>query len=371
LYKLITITRLHFNHNSLIFANFAPVMKRLQLFFTISAAVALASCRGGGATAVADVGADAAPAVIERYDLAVAEYAGLDSAWRADFRSRYAAVDDVVLRLYASSRGVAMPVGDAGTDSLLVEYAGSRGVTMFTDAVRRRLGSLDSVERALGVAVARAEAMVPELKVPRLCGVVSVYSQAIILEGDSLALIGLNHYLGADDEAYRGFDTFVRREKVLSALPGQLLEALLSSQAPYDVPAADATALSRMLYAGGVAWLSAQLTAAPDFGSVLGWDGEESAWAVENEAQAWDALISRRLLYSTDVAVGERLTRPAPATALLHPQAPGRYGTWLGMRIVDAYVKSHPDMKPWQLLQKSFYANSATLVESGYNPLDK
>ena len=64
-----------------------------------------------------------------------------------------------------------------------------------------------------------------------------------------------------------------------------------------------------------------------------------------------------------------RLTQRAPATSMLHPDAPGRMGTWLGMRIIDTYMKSHPDTEPRQLLQKDFYGNLKTLVESGYNPL--
>lgn len=328
----------------------------------VAAAALLSGCgpAGGGARG------DGAPAVIVRYDLALAGYPALDSAARSDFRRDYAEVNAIMLPLYAASH----PGDDGveGDDRRLCGYAGSRGVAMFGRAVAERLGALDSVERVLGRVRARAGEMVPEMHWPRLYGVVSAYSQSIILGGDSVALIGLNHYLGPDDEAYAGMDAYVRRDKRLSALPAQLVEALVASQAPYRPGEGDATALSRMLYAGASLWIAAQLTG-DDGARLLGWSADEAAWAVANEPQAWDALISRRLLYSTDEAIGERLVRAAPSTPLLHPQAPGRLGAWLGLRIVEAYVKSHPGIRPWQLLQCDFYGSVSSLVDAGYNPL--
>lgn len=337
---------------------------RFTLLLAMTAAIAAQSCTPHNSTIPEESG----KMDIERYDLEVTAYPGLDSAARADFRQKYTSVNDIVIRLYAASHGITNPTA---TDSMLMEYARSRGVGMFGCAIRDRLGSLDSVETVLGKAAEQSKKIIPELKWPQLYGVISTYDQAIILSGDTLALIGTNHYLGADDEAYTGFDAYKRRNKCLEALPWQLTEAMLLSQAPYTLSRADATALSRMIYSGGVEWIVARLTDTDDFGKLLGWDDAQSKWAVENEGNAWNALISRKMLYSTDEPTAERLTQNAPATAILHPDAPGRMGTWLGMRIVDAYMKSHPDMKAWQLLQKDFYGDVKTLVESGYNPLRK
>ena len=252
---------------------------------------------------------------------------------------------------------------------MMSEYARSRGVSMFGCAIRERLGATDSIEAALGEAASRSRSMIPELKWPRLYGIISTYDQAIILSGDSIALIGMNHYLGPDDEAYKGFDNYRRRDKRLAALPAQLTESLLYSQWPYELPDKDATALSHMLYDGAVAWITMRITGTERPEEIIGWDEVQTKWAEANESNAWEALINRKMLYSTDEDYGMRLTQRAPATSMLHPDAPGRMGTWLGMRIIDAYMKSHPDTEPRQLLQKDFYGNLKTLVESGYNPL--
>ena len=294
---------------------------------------------------------------IDRYDLEVSAYPALDSASRADFLMAYADVNRLVLQLYAASHP---GVSKEASDSMMSEYARSRGVSMFGCAIR---------EAALGEAASRSRSMIPELKWPRLYGIISTYDQAIILSGDSIALIGMNHYLGPDDEAYKGFDNYRRRDKRLAALPAQLTESLLYSQWPYELPDKDATALSRMLYDGAVAWITMRITGTERPEEIIGWDEVQTKWAEANESNAWEALINRKMLYSTDEDYGMRLTQRAPATSMLHPDAPGRMGTWLGMRIIDAYMKSHPDTEPRQLLQKDFYGNIKTLVESGYNPL--
>lgn len=303
---------------------------------------------------------------IDRYDLEVSAYPALDSASRADFLMAYADVNRLVLQLYAASHP---GVSKEASDSMMSEYARSRGVSMFGCAIRERLGATDSIEAALGEAASRSRSMIPELKWPRLYGIISTYDQAIILSGDSIALIGMNHYLGPDDEAYEGFDNYRRRDKRLAALPAQLTESLLYSQWPYELPDKDATALSHMLYDGAVAWITMRITGTERPEEIIGWDEVQTKWAEANESNAWEALINRKMLYSTDEDYGMRLTQRAPTTSMLHPDAPGRMGTWLGMRIIDAYMKSHPDTEPRQLLQKDFYGNLKTLVESGYNPL--
>lgn len=42
-------------------------------------------------------------------------------------------------------------------------------------------------------------------------------------------------------------------------------------------------------------------------------------------------------------------------------------GRFLGMRIVESYLRKHPDTKVNDLLTSNFYANDRTLALSGYN----
>lgn len=327
------------------------------ILLAATATTSMTGCRGGGSSDEA-----AAPVEIARYDLAVEQYPSLDSARRAKFRSDYEAVDRIVLPLFARHS-----VDSAQVDSLLKAYAESRTVKMFGAAVNERVSSLDSLERVIGAMEARGSQLLPSLRWPRLYGVISPYGQSIILDGDSTALIGLNHYLGADHAAYQGFEEYLRREKELPRLPAQLTEALIESQLPYTLTGQDATLLSAMLHSGAVAYTTMRL-ADIDEATLLGWTPQQLQWARDNESQAWDALIRRRMLYSTDTDMALRLTRRAPSSSALHPDSPGRMGTWIGLRIVQAYLNRRPDTTPADLLNKNFYGDIQSLITAGYAP---
>ena len=80
------------------------------------------------------------------------------------------------------------------------------------------------------------------------------------------------------------------------------------------------------------------------------------------------SLITKRLLFSTDRAIADRLVKPAPATSVIGPEVPGRAGRYIGYRIVDSYVRHNNDITPRQLLSSDFYNSRNTLVNSEYSP---
>ncbi len=337
---------------------------RIDKCVALSAIIAISGCTS---TSKHNAEEQTTPAVIERYDLDITSYPALDSATRADFREKYATVNNIMLHLYTATNGTSAIYNEGNIDSLLSDYARSKGIDMFGCAIRDRLTPLDSIERELGKMRDRVNNIIPKLKWPRLYGIISTYDQAIILDGDSIALIGLNHYLGSGDEAYANFDQYIRNSKNIEALPEQLAEALLSSQAPYSIDSNDATALSKMLYSGALIWITKKINGDTDISRLSGWTEQQSKWAQDNKLQAWNALINRKLLYSTDPDVAMRLIKNAPTTSILHPDAPGQMGTWMGLQIVDAYMKRHPETSAWTLLHKTFYGNINSLIESGYD----
>ena len=56
--------------------------------------------------------------------------------------------------------------------------------------------------------------------------------------------------------------------------------------------------------------------------------------------------------------------KPAPFTAFFGENAPALIGTWMGTRIVSAYMKNHKDVSLQQLLETTDYHRM--LEESKY-----
>lgn len=291
----------------------------------------------------------------------VASYSGLDDAAREE---AYAA-DSVALTAYARYMS-----GSDGIDprEALLYLSESQPVEVFTPAVDSIYPTLEPVEEALGAILAQADAA--GLRLPRrsYAAVVHGRNRSMVFV-DSVMLIALNHYLGADYPGYSHWPGYRRAVKTPAMLPYDMAEALVATQYPPDEEAAT-TVLSRMLYQG-VLSLMRQKLGGGDEAASLGYDAAELAWLDSHEGELWQALVGRGLLYDTSALTADRLLAPSPATTLLSPEAPGRAGRYIGRRIVDAYLVRHPEASASFLLSPVFYASPKVLAEAGYAPASR
>lgn len=236
------------------------------------------------------------------------------------------------------------------------EYAGR--TAPFEALVIGTIGSLDSVERVLGHALADE----PQLKA---VGVVSPYSQSVVTHPDGYVFIALNHYLGPESAAYAGFPEYMRRQKVIERMPVDAIMAIIASENEPQF-GADATLLNHLLYRGAL--LNRTLRALPaktPEATVLGMSKQDYDWCVANEAIIWKTLIERKLLYSSDPEAIDRLTRPAPASPLIATNAPGQAALFCALKLVQAYEReTGADALP----EPEFYNDRQTLVKSAYAP---
>lgn len=254
-------------------------------------------------------------------------------------------------------------VATSASTEALRKYASLRSVKMFQPEVDRIFPAMDSLSGTLTDVAGRMSTLFPGFRFPKVFTVVIPFNQSIIVEGDSVAYLGLNHYLGESHPAYNGFAGYVKSQKTPTRIPADIAEALIALSHPYK----GTTVLSRLLYEGALVETVMQSTGM-DEATVLGYDSEEYIWAQSNEASAWDALLHNKMLFSTDVSLADRLVAPAPSTSVLNVDSPGRLGRFIGHRIVSAYLDAHHDeAKAEFLLSGDFYNSPETLGASCYH----
>lgn len=254
------------------------------------------------------------------------------------------------------------------TDEFVRGYASSQAVRVFGPDVRRILPDLSEEERQIGIAFGHLAAMDSTLFLPdNIYGVVTPYSQSVMLI-DSIIFVGLNHYLGADYVGYEGFENYKRIRKVPQRMAYDVVEALVRSRYPYEVPYDKATALSRMQYEGAILYVMKHCFPGITYQELLGYSDSEMTWAEDNERRIWQELAGRELLYSTDPSVSAKLVNPSANTNIINPSAPGMTGRYVGYRIVEKYVENHPEIHLTELLRPAFYSSAETLKNSGYRP---
>lgn len=336
------------------------------LFSAIFLASAAAGCGGSSAgqadaaasaTSAAPTDPQAEPVIIERFDRAVMAYDSLDRHGRDSIAEAYAPV-----LLFEGSDGGDMPV-----DDLMAALRASSTQKVFGPDVERYLPDLSAVETSLGQLRANMARELPSLQFPRhVYGIVTPYAQSIVAVADTSLLLGLNHYLGASYPGYQGYvENYMLPLKEPRRVVYDVAEALISMRYPY-AETDGSTLLSRMLYDGAI--LAAMLRTVPGstLQSVMGYTDEQMRWAADNENAVWSELARRQLLYSTDPSVGARLMRPAPSSALLTPDAPGRIGRYMGYRLIESYLRHNPEESPAGFLADSLWLSPSTLRQSGY-----
>lgn len=297
------------------------------------------------------------PARIKRLDLAIEQYSHASPSERVATIDSFNHAIETLRIIYPEIKS---------NDSLLQMLSESQGVKIFTPDIRQRLLSLDSIEIVLGQSRDNIKVSLPVVRFPSLVAIVSTFNQSIIYT-DSIMLIGLNHYLGNDYPGYVYFESYQRYTKTPQHLPYDIIESIILNKYPYR-PNNNATTLNRILYEGAIIATLIHLIPNASLSEALGCTPTQLQWLFNNERQAWQALITRQYLYSTDPMIAERLANPAPATTILHPEAPGRAGRFIGVRIVEAYLKTHPNTTFDYLLSPSFYNSPTSLIEASYAP---
>ncbi|MCM1336386.1 MAG: hypothetical protein NC187_05030 [Candidatus Amulumruptor caecigallinarius] len=264
--------------------------------------------------------------------------------------ARQVSVADSLRPAIEAMAAVGILNGDTSRD--ISNYVEGRAYGFFEPAVEERLQCGDSLSAVLDSVRAHLAELLPDVKWPRVYGIVSPYRQAIV-NTDTVSLVALNHYLGPDYEAYSGFDPYTRRQKNARLLPYHFTEALLMRDYPQPLDslnARPADALDVMVHDGAVAAAMMRVIPQAELTDVGGWTPAELAWLREHEAELMAELRDSGRLHSTDPLLKARLVEPGPATMAFRLHAPGRAGRYLGLRMVERYLESHPDASIGSLL---------------------
>lgn len=276
--------------------------------------------------------------------------------------ARYETIADYGAELKAFMKVVS---GDSISDVLLEAWSSSAPVEVFTPAADSVYPSLAPIEDALGFTVAASRNKGLHLKATRFAAVVYGRPESIMFV-DSVMLIALNHYLGADYEGYSHWPLYRRLAKTPVAMPYDIAEALVATAYPYSAPEADNTLFANMLYQGALTYAKLLTVKDANLADALGYDEETLRKLDNTQQEMWRTFVARRLLYDTSSRTIDRFILPSPVLRIEELEWPARAGRYIGYRIVESYMRHFPDTSLAFLLSPEFYLSSDVLRESGY-----
>ncbi|WP_345083611.1 hypothetical protein [Nemorincola caseinilytica] len=214
----------------------------------------------------------------------------------------------------------------------------------------------------------------PQYKVPRIMYLNMGLSKWTSFLADSATqCVGLDMFLGDDYPHYFsvGLFDYMYPQRRASYLPVAVFTVIYRTAIPLQTQ--EKNLLELMLQKGKEQYfLHKILPQLPD--SVLfGFQKKQMEWCQQNEAYIYNFFVKNQLIYSKEVQNTIPYITDGPFARGMEPPSnpekftPGNIGTWLGYKMICAYMDQHKELTMPQLLQTEF--NSATfLAEAKYKP---
>lgn len=251
-------------------------------------------------------------------------------------------------------------------DSLRLFYTDPTLVQLRMD-VARRFADLSAYEADLDQAFDRLQEEMPDFVRPRVYAQISAFNQSIVV-GDSLLGISLDKYLGADYPAYQKYFYENQRASMEAArIVQDCLLFYLHRQYPYKPRHQSLTLGEVLVNQGRVGWVVCQLIHKKPI-DVAAYQPATKAWYTRHEADVWQVLSRPEVLASTDSLLVHSVVMSGDAHPYFTDAHSRGVGFWIGMRLVENYMKSHPEVTVDSLLHLQDF--DTVLREARYQPHD-
>jgi hypothetical protein len=253
---------------------------------------------------------------------------------------------------------------DKINEKLKVFYSDTTLRKLTVDAITK-YENMRWLEKRFTKGFRKLKKQIPSLKIPRIYSQISALNESVVV-GDSILGFSLDKYMGEDYPLYkRYFYDYQRKSmKPERILPDCFNFYLLSE---YPLPEKDKGYLiDVMLHRAVIHYIVYQTLDYKTFGEELDYAKEEEAWCEYNKKRIWEYMVQNGHLKSTDPMVIRKYMKPAPNTAFFGDQSPMMVGVWMGMQIVESYMKNHKETTVKELLEMTDY--SKMLADARFNP---
>lgn len=253
-------------------------------------------------------------------------------------------------------------VGEPAIINRLCAYYADTTLLRLMDDVQEEFHDLSDIEQGLTDGFRRLRKSVPDLVVPRVYAQVSALNQSVVVT-DSLLGISLDKYMGADYPLYPKYyyPNQYRSMERRHIVPDCFLFFLMGRY-PFGWHPGHRTLLDQLMYRGKIFWVVSRLVDGMSEEDLLGYTPEEKAWCKENGRRLWEEMKDNGYLYSTDPMLVRAFTYPASSPQLEGKPVPPMAGTWIGIQLVKAYLKQHPETSVEELLGRSDFGDPTLLT---------
>jgi len=206
----------------------------------------------------------------------------------------------------------------------------------------RVFGDFNDTEKELKLLFQHIKHRYSTFKIPKIITHISdIDYQYPVIYADSLLFIGLDMYLGKDNEVYNDFPKYLSQNYTKEHL---IVDVSNEINYRFYPQLKSRTFLDKMINQGKYLYLSdLNLPEVSDY-LKIGYTKNKLEWAEQNEVDVWKYFIENELLFSNDTKLNSRFIDVAPFSKFYQQSdndSPGRIGVWIGWQIVRSYMKNN------------------------------
>ena len=234
-------------------------------------------------------------------------------------------------------------------DTLISHYCASPAIRHLIDTTRHIFPTIDELETKLGTVNTYFEYYFPQKEIPQYFTYVSEFGIGTFTVGTDIVGIGLDFFLGED---YPYYDPSVfHRYQLKTMTPeytaGSAARALAEAMIP-DITVGNM--LEFMIRNGKVLYLASRLLPEEPMYRICLYTEKEMQWLQDHELEIWSYLLDLGYFYNNDLRKFQKFIDPGPGTPGLPKEAPGRIANWIGYKIIESYMKQHPEIKMEEMI---------------------
>ncbi len=205
----------------------------------------------------------------------------------------------------------------------------------------------------------------PDFHPPKIQTLISGLDTDLLVT-DSLIIVSLDFYLGPGAK-YRPkmYDYLLRQYEKENIVPSCLLVYGISDRFN-KTDLNDKTVLADMIAYGKSYYFAKHMLPCVSDSVLMWYSSEEIKGAEKNQDLIWARLVEDQVLYSTSHMIKQKFLGERPKTIEVGEKCPGRIAQWIGWKIVDKYVETHPDITLSQLMHIS--SADKIFKDSRYKP---
>ncbi|HNT92648.1 MAG: hypothetical protein H6545_03730 [Bacteroidales bacterium] len=255
------------------------------------------------------------------------------------------------LETYSTVIGLGDPSDERWKSAFILFATDLRNLDLY-DNVKRVWPETDGLREELTDAFRHYRYYFPGRIVPEVISCISVFNNSIIVD-DSLLMVSLDRYLGADSEYYPslGIYSYQARKMTPAYTASDCIYAWAATEWDYSLAGyGTKNLLNSMLHEGKLVYFTRRMMPSLPDTILFGFTGEQLDFCVAGEGLMWEYLVSRDLLFSTDAFLIRKFTGESPFTSYFTEESPGRAVVWTGFRIIERFMNNNPDVTMEQLM---------------------